>query len=411
VDNVNTNQFGLVFICAVDDEIHTQPLIATNVTVSGKGTHNLVIVATVNDSIYAFDADDSTATASIWQTNLLNANAVPLRNTDIMFACLPYRDFAGKMGIVGTPVIDPATSTVYFVARTKEFSTNYVQRLCALDIRTGSEVPNGHVTIAFTNSTVFNPLIQNQRAALALVNGYVYITWSSHCDGGPYHGFVAAYRAADLSQPPITYNVTPSGSQAGIWMSDQAPPADISGNIYLSTGNGTWDGTNNFGESFLKLTNNGTALVRADWFTPYNWNSLNGVDADLGSGGVSLIPGTSLLFSGGKAGWLYLVNATNMGHISGSASADTNIVESWSWTPSQVHGGAVSGKKLVEYQSPCAAASGARRRKLGALSASVCSTTPEASPQAALALPRSSPRPLPLSPRLPATVHAALPPM
>jgi hypothetical protein len=179
------------------------------------------------------------------------------------------------MGIVGTPVIDPETSTMYFVARTKEFGSTFVQRLWALDIRRGTEIPNGHVTIAFTNGATFDPLIQNQRAALALVNGYIYITWSSHCDGGPYHGFVAAYRAADLSQPPITYNVTPSGTQAGIWMSDQAPVADVGGNIYLSTGNGTWDGSNNFGQSFPKLTNTGTALVLTDWFTPYNWNNLN----------------------------------------------------------------------------------------------------------------------------------------
>ena len=104
-------------------------------------------------------------------------------------------------------------------------------------------------------------------------------------------------------------------------MSDQAPPSDADGNIYLTTGNGSFNGTTQFGESFLKLTNTGAALSRADWFTPYDWNTnLNAHDADLGSGGVLLIPGTSLLFSGGKAGRLYLVDATNMGHLVNAAA-------------------------------------------------------------------------------------------
>jgi hypothetical protein len=90
-----------------------------------------------------------------------------------------------------------------------------------------------------------------------LVNGYVYITWSSHCDGGAYHGFIAAYNTTNLALPPLTYNVTPGGNQAGIWMSDQAPPSDAAGNIYLTTGNGSFNGTTTFGESFLKLTNTG----------------------------------------------------------------------------------------------------------------------------------------------------------
>jgi hypothetical protein len=344
-NNVNTNQFGRLFTRAVDDEIHTQPLIATNVNVPGKGVFNLVIVATVSNSVYAFDADNASNTAAVWKTNFLSPGIVPPRNTDMTFACGGnYKDFAGNMGIVGTPVIDPVTSTMYLVSRTKEPGPTYVQRLWALDIRTGTEAPNGHVTIAFVNGTAFDGQIQNQRAALALVNGYIYITWSSHCDGGAYHGFVAAYNTTNLALPPLTYNVTPGGSQAGIWMSDQAPPADAAGNIYLTTGNGSFNGTTQFGESFLKLTNTGSALSRVDWFTPFDWNTnLNARDADLGSGGVLLIPGTSLLFSGGKAGRLYLVDGSNMGHIvNAAATSDTNIIQSWDLGSShQIHGGPV----------------------------------------------------------------------
>jgi len=129
-NNVNTNQFGRLYTRTVDDEIHTQPLIVTNVNVPGKGVYNLVIVATVSNSVYAFDADEPTNSAPIWKTNFLSANVVPPRNTDMTYACGGnYKDFAGNMGIVGTPVIDPATSTMYLVSRTKEFGTNYVQRL------------------------------------------------------------------------------------------------------------------------------------------------------------------------------------------------------------------------------------------------------------------------------------------
>ena len=343
-NNVNTNQFGRLFTRAVDDEIHTQPLVVPNVNVPGKGVYNLVIVATVSNSVYAFDADEATNSAPVWRTNFLSANVFPPRNTDMTFACGGnYKDFAGNMGIVGTPVIDPVTGKIYLVSRTKEFGTNYVQRLWALDVRTGQEAPNGHVIIAFTNVTAFNGQIQNQRAALALINGYVYVTWSSHCDGGAYHGFVAAYNASNLLQAPLTYNATPGGSQGGIWMSDQAPAADNAGNIYLTTGNGSFNGTTQFGESFLKLTNTGAGLALQDWFTPFDWSTnLNAHDLDLGSGGVLLIPGTSLLFSGGKAGRLYLVDGANMGHlVSEIAGSDTNIVQSWDLGSHSIHGGPV----------------------------------------------------------------------
>jgi hypothetical protein len=347
-NNVNTNQFGKLFTRTVDDEIHTQPLIVTNVNVPGKGIFNLVIVATVSNSVYAFDADAASNSAPIWKTNFLSPGITSLGNSDMSFACAgQYRDFAGNIGIVGTPVIDPDTDTLYLVSRTKEPGPTYVQRLWALDVRTGTEAsePKGHVVISFVNGTAFDGLMQNQRAALALVHGYVYIAWSSHCDSGTYHGFVAAYNATNLALPPLTYNVTPDGSLAGIWMSDQAPPVDAAGNIYFTTGNGSFNGTTQFGESFLKLTNTGVALSLVDWFTPFDYTNLNVFDRDLGSGGVLLIPGTSLLLSGGKAGRLYLVNSTNMGHIvAAGATSDTNIVQSWDVgnpTAHQIHGGPV----------------------------------------------------------------------
>ena len=354
VTNVNSNQFGLLYTLSVDDQIYAQPLVMTNVNLLGRGTHNIVIVATVNDSVYAFDADNPAATSPYWSTSLINPpDIVPPANTDesAIGACGGnYHDFSGYFGIVGAPVIDPVAGTIYLVARTKEYGTNFVQRLHALDITTGLERSNSPVIITATYAGTgggssggiipFDPLRQNQRPGLLLVNGIVYIAWTSHCDNTPYHGWVIAYDSSTLQQLAV-FNNTPNGDQAGIWMSNGGPAADTNGNVYISTGNGDWDGVSNFGESFLKLTRSGTNMNVTSWFTPYNWSSLNGGDFDLGSGGVLLVPGTNLLFSGGKGGVAYLVNRDNMGGISGSTTADTNIVQSFTVTTDEIHGGAV----------------------------------------------------------------------
>jgi hypothetical protein len=325
------------------------------VNIPGQGLRNIVIVATVNDSIYAFDADDPAVTAPYWQVSFLGPNVVAPRNTDMTGACGGfYQDFSGNLGIVGTPVIDPATATLYVVARTKENGSSFVQRLHALNVTTGTERPNSPViitaSVAGTGSgnvaglITFDQLRQNQRPGLALVNGVVYICWASHCDWGPYHGWVIGYDAVTL-QRVVVYNATPNGSNGGIWMSGQAPSADADGNLYLSTGNGTVDnsGTTNRGESFLKLTRSGTNLNVTSWFTPYNWLNLEQGDVDLGSAGLLLIPGTSLALSGGKQGLLYLVNRDNMGGLTTSMTTNDNIVQTFQPASGshQVHGGPV----------------------------------------------------------------------
>lgn len=356
ITNVNTNQFGLVFSRAVDDQIYAQPLLMTNVNILGRGTHNILLVATVNDTVYAFDADDASATKPYWMTSFIKApNIVPPSNADMsaIGACGGnYQDFSGNMGIVGTPVIDPVAGTAYLVARTKEYGTNFVQRLHALDLSSGAERSNSPVIISATypgtgdgsvdGTTTSDPVRQNQRPGLALVNGVVYIGWSSHCDNGPYHGWLLGYDQTTLERV-VAYNDTPNGSDGGIWMSGQAPAADVSGNLYLVTGNGTvdtWGGPDR-GESFLKLTRNGGGLTIASWFTPYNWRDLENGDLDLGSGGLLLVPGTSLAFAGGKQGKVYLVNRDNMGGLTESTTTDDNIVQSFSVTSDEVHGGPI----------------------------------------------------------------------
>jgi hypothetical protein len=352
VTNVNPHQFGLLWTRPVDDQIYAQPLIMTNVEIAGGGTHNLLLVVTASDSVYAFDADDPSVTVAYWRTNLLGPGVVPPRNTDMTGACSSnYQDFTGNIGIVSTPVIDAATGTIYLLARTKEVSegtTNFVQRLHALDVATGAERSNSPAVIEATypgtgdgsvaGLLAFDPQRENQRAGLTLVNGIVYLAWASHCDWGPYHGWVMGYDARTL-QPVAVWNDTPNGSGGGIWMSGAAPAADTDGNIYLSVGNGTMSATDH-GESLLKLAPAGGSMSVASSFTPYDWLVLNYYDLDLGAAGVLLIPGTTLALSGGKQGVLYLVNRDQMGGF--ASGADTNIVQSWTVaTNGDIHGAPV----------------------------------------------------------------------
>ena len=164
-----------------------------------------------NDSVYAFDADDPSVSTPYWQVSFLGPGVVPPANTNMTGACGGnYKDFSGNMGIVGTPVIDAVAGTIYLVARTWENGTSFVQRLHALDIRTGAERPNSPVVITATypgtgsgssgGVITFDAQKQNHRPGLALVNGIVYLAWASHCDWGPYHGWVIGYDAATLQR-------------------------------------------------------------------------------------------------------------------------------------------------------------------------------------------------------------------
>jgi hypothetical protein len=342
--NVNSKQFGLLYTRPVDDDIFAQPLIMTNVNLGAQGTHNIVIVATANNTVYAFDADDPSVTIPYWTDTFTNPPTVVSPTSSDFESCA---FFPSHIGIIGTPVIDPCTGTLYFVTTTQETTStgfSIVQRLHALDAATGIERSNSPVVIAatctgtnsFDSSTngviVFNAAYQLQRSGLTLVNGTLYIAWASYCDFFFYHGWLMAYDAATLQQLAV-YNDTPDGLDGGIWMGGEAPAADTNGNIYVSTGNGTvGDPTNaadtiDRGESFLKFTLSGTNFVLDSFFTPYNWSSLNSIDADLGSAGMVLIPGTALAFSGGKGGTLYLVNKDNMGGVNNTTD---NVVQSFS---------------------------------------------------------------------------------
>jgi len=348
--NVNSAQFGKLFSCPVDGFAYAQPLYAPGLTIGG-ATRNVVFEATENDSVYAFDADGPACT-QLWIASMLDAahGAAPGATTVPPADTGETGDIIPAIGITGTPVIDTNTNTLYVVSKTKEGTNIYVQRLHALSLIDGSEKFNGPVTISASipgtgdgGSTVsFSALRENQRPALLLLNGMIYIAWASHGDVTPYHGWVLGYDAATLQQTGV-FNATANGSGAGIWQTGAGPAADSNGNIYVITGNGTFDPAatvppvapnNDFGQSFLKLSTSG-GLAVADFFTLFNYVSANTSDYDFGSGGPLVLPDSigsaahpHLAVAGDKQGNLYLVDRDGMGRFCpGCATTNTNIVQ------------------------------------------------------------------------------------
>jgi hypothetical protein len=303
--NVNVNGFGLLFRNAVDNQVYAQPLIVSAVNVGG-GAHNVVYVATTSNSVYAFDGDTG---LQYWHVNL----GTPISNADYGAGCV---DIDGNAGIIGTPVIDPVSGTLYVVNSLNNAGV-FSFMLHALDITTGADRTGSPVQIA---NAGFTPLSQNQRAGLALANGRLLIPFSSHCDMGTYHGFLFSYDASTLAKVAV-FNASPTGNGNSLWMSGQGPAVDASGNIYFGTSNGTWDGVSNFSESFVKLS---PSLTLEDWFTAANHANLDAGDADLDTSGPLLIPPGNRLTMVGKSATGYVIDSANLGHL-GDASAVQTI--------------------------------------------------------------------------------------
>lgn len=343
--NVNQQRFGKVFTLAVDDQVYAQPLVVGHVHIAG-GDHNVVYVATVNNTLYAFDGDDGTR---YWVKNYSAPGMRPPRNTDMTGACGgSYQDFSGNIGMVGTPVIDSASQTLYVVARSTDGNA-FVQHLHAVSLIDGSEVSGSPMRItalypgngdgSVNNVITFDGQRQNQRQGLTLVNGVVYVTFSSHCDWGPYHGWVLGYDAGTLQQR-VVYNATPNGYAGGMWESGNGMAADAAGNLFVVAGNGTvgdsGDPTSltNRGESALKLVPSGSTLQVASYFTPFDYQFLNDNDLDYGSVGALLIPNSGYFLTGGKDGYLYLLNRDAMGGYRASAN---QVQQTVPLTSSEMH--------------------------------------------------------------------------
>jgi len=337
---VSGTTFGKLFSCPVDEYVFAEPLYLANLMISGK-MRNVVFVATENDSLYAFDADTNAAPCTpLWQRSL-----VPAGESVVTASNISNRSAGSVLGITGTPVIDPASGTLYVVAETVNAGA-YIHRLYAINITTGANSMSPQVIAASVSGQgsgasggklSFDPKRNFQRPGLLLLNGNVYIAWGSNDDTAIYHGWIMAYTASNLQQI-AAISVTPDGSasgglEGGIWMTGAAPAADSSDNIYISVGNGTFDNTGNavppvapnddFGDSVLRLT---SALAISDFFTPTNQATLDADDLDVGSSGVVLLPDlagsspTRLMFCGGKDGYIYLMNRDSLGEFRSSNS-------------------------------------------------------------------------------------------
>ncbi|HXT41225.1 MAG TPA: pyrrolo-quinoline quinone [Candidatus Angelobacter sp.] len=346
--NVNPDSFGLLFTQPVDGYVYAQPLYMSGVPIPGKGTHNVVFVATEHDSVYAFDADNSQGdnAAPLWRVSFINpaAGVTTVPMSEFGFTYPP------ELGVTGTPVIDPSTGTLFVVAKIEDNSSGarkYAERLFALDVATGTNKFGGPVDIQASvhgtgagsdaqGNISFDPYWEFQRTGLTLAGGVVYVAFASQGDEGPYHGWIVGYDAHTL-QRARAFNDTPNGSEGGIWMSGAAPAGDADGNIYCMTGNGTFDansGGPDYGDSFLRLLPSGNTLVVTDFFTPYDQAQLDSNDGDLGSGAPMILPDVAgsvthphLLVGCGKEGVIYLLDRDNMGRY--NPNNNDQIVQSF----------------------------------------------------------------------------------
>ena len=334
--NVNSATFGLLRSLSVDGKVDAQPLYLSQLVI-GSSAHNVVFVPTENDSVYAFDADTG---KNLWQISLLLAGEV---QSDPR-SCLQTTPV---IGVTATPVIDRAAGAhgvMYVVAMSKDASANYHQRLHALDVTTGAELFGGPKEIAAVYpiaggaTTSFDPGQYQERAALLLLNGLVYTSWTSHCDSKSYTGWIIAYDETTLAQKSVL-NVAPNSGGGGpaIWMAGGGPAADAAGNIYLLTANGVFETTldtngfpnmQDYGNSFLKLATTGQSLTVADYFTMWNEVGESNADTDLGSGGEMLLPDLTdvtntvrhLVIGAGKDSNIYVVNRDAMGKFNPSSN-------------------------------------------------------------------------------------------
>jgi hypothetical protein len=329
--NVNKTQFGKLGHFALDGYVYAQPLYVAGVAIPNQGTHNVVYVVTENDSVFAIDADAQTL---LWQTSFLTPPTVtPIPATDL--ASGGGGNLIPQIGITSTPVIDTDLNAIFVVAATKEYQSGsgtyqWIQRLHALDIATGAELSNSPTAIQASvpgsgsgtsgGNISFNALLENQRPGLLLSDGVIYITWGSQNDQNPFHGWVVGYSETSMQRVAM-FNTTPNAKEGGVWQSGFAPAADANGNIYLATGNGTFDanlGGTDYADSILRLNTAGGSLAVGDYFSPYNQGIMGADNLDLGAGGVLLLPTQpgpfpDLLIGGGKTAAIYLVNRDSMG--------------------------------------------------------------------------------------------------
>jgi hypothetical protein len=376
--NVNGTSFGKLFSCTADGAIYAQPLWVANVTVGGT-KHNVVFVATAHDGLFAFDADVAPC-VTLWSASLIDsAHGAAGTETTVVsggpgaLVGVGNGDITPETGVIGTPVIDPSTSTLYVVSKSMDSTgANFYQRLHAIDLATGQERTGSPITIAAIfpgtgdgGSTVsFNAKQELERAALAFVNGVVYIAWAGHEDAPPYYGLLVgySYNGSSFTQKYVL-NVAPNDGDGGIWMSGSAPAVDAAGNLYVLTGNGEFDANNlgpvpntDYGDSLLMLS---SSLGVLQYFTPSDQALDASSDLDFGAGGAAVLadlpassPVQHLVVGGAKDGSLYVANRDALGGYGNPAWQEISVGGAVLSTPALWNGYlyiAPGGGQFLEY--------------------------------------------------------------
>jgi hypothetical protein len=348
--SVGTGTFGKLYSCIADGAVYAQPLWAANLTISG-AQHNVVFVASAHDSLFAFDADANPC-VQLWSVSLIDSAHGATAGEVTVPSSPPGQlvgvgssDIAPEVGVIGTPVIDSSSGTLYVVSKSMDpTGTYFYQRLHAIDVTTGNEKANSPILIQGTYpgigdgtmTTTFSARYENQRSGLAFVNGTVYIAWAAHEDALPYYGWVMGYTygSTGFTQASVL-NVAPNVQRGGIWMGGGAPSADASGHVYVITGNGGFDANsssapnNDYGDSLLQLSvaTNPTApsagLAVSQYFTPEDQAADESGDSDFGAGGAAVLANVTsgtgtvgVVVGGGKDGSLYILNEASLGGYS-----------------------------------------------------------------------------------------------
>lgn len=400
--NVNAAQFGRRYVRTVDGYIYAQPLYVAAVPMAGGNLHDIIVLATAHDSVYAFDADSNAGVngTPLWQVSFIDPNngvtAVPYQDVN----CVAINP---ELGIMGTPVIDPATFTIYLVAFTKETGADgiagYVHRLHALDVRSGRERAGSPVEIRATApgtgdggaTLTFVPADYKERAALLLANGLVYTSWSSHCDNGTYHGWIIGYKEDTLEQAAVFVS-TPNSSGASFWNAGAGPSADTNGSLFVVSANGEFDQMEfppDVADSVIRLLpDNGLTL--SDYFTPFNQALLQDLDLDLGSSGALLLPPEvgsekhpNLLVTAGKEGRIYLLDRDRLGEYNGAF--DEGALQTITLNSSGVFGSAAYFSGQVYFSA------GSDRLRAFGIATAVLSADPVSISPETMANPGSSP--------------------
>ena len=343
--NVTNGSFARLFSVPVDYQILAQPLYVPNVNIAGQGVHNVVYVVTQMDSVYAVDADNG---AQLWYASMLGGG-VPASGSN-----LPCGKLGGftKEGIIGTPVIDLSTNTMYLVAKTVLSGTVY-HFLHALDITSGNEQVSMGSPVQITATSLskkgtrmyFNSLHQKNRPGLLLQNGVLYMGFGSNGCNDHNTGWVLSYDATNLQQLGA-FNTSPDIGFASVWQTGNGISADAEGNIYVATAESTTydvqNGGQTYANSILKLTQSFSPtpeLNLSDYFSPWNVTYLDSHDLDVSSVGPIVLPDQNgpptcsqnpchEVIASGKQGVVYVLDRDNMGQF--SQTGQDNILQEFS---------------------------------------------------------------------------------